>query len=197
MNNTQILCLKMLFVEAKRLYNFALPFISKHGINDFDIKIHTVQCLNKDRQTVMHLLQYLGSQIKQAVIQGIKHSLKALAALKARNHTVGGLRYKSEYVSINLQQFGAAYRLYDEHHIGLQGFKEHIRISGASQFWNIPALEFANAKPLNLPDEYHLAVTTYHNKGGEQHKYKPEIGIDMGIKGCANDLRRHKISCTY
>ena len=27
-----------------------------------------------------------------------------------------------------------------------------------------------------------MAVTTYQNKGGEQHKYKPEIGVDMGIK---------------
>ena len=65
------------------------------------------------------------------------------------------------------------------------------------QFWNIPSIEFANAKLLNLPDGYYLAITTYQNKGGEQKKkYQPEIGIDMGIKGCANDLRRQKISCT-
>ncbi len=53
---------------------------------------------------------------------------------------------------------------------------------GANQFWNIPDLEFANAKLLNLPDGYYLAITTYQSKGGEQRKYKPEIGIDMGIK---------------
>ncbi len=131
MNQPQILSLKMLFVEAKRLYNFALYFMSEHDINDFDTKISIVQSLDKDRQPVMHELQYLGSQMKQAVIQGIKHSLKALAALKAGNRAVGSLHYKSEYVSINLQRFGAAYRFYDEHHIGIQGFKERIRISGA------------------------------------------------------------------
>ena len=131
MNQAQILRLKMLFVEAKCFYNFAMSFMSEHDTNDFDTKINTVQCLDKDRQPVMHELQYLGSQMKQAVIQGIKHSLKALAALKARNRAVGSLHYKSEYVSINLQQFGAAYRFYDEHHIGIQGFKERIRISGA------------------------------------------------------------------
>ena len=195
MNQSQKLRLKMLFVEAKRLYNFALSFMSEHDINDFDTKISAVQTLDKDRQPVVHELQYLGSQMKQAVIQGIKLSLKALAAMKARNHEIGSLRYKSEYVSINLQQFGTTYRFYDEHHIGIQGFKERIRIKGASQFWNIPDLEFANAKLLNLPDGYYLAVTTYQNKGGEQKNYKPEIGIDMGIKTSVttSDGKKYKV----
>ena len=61
----------MLFVEAKWLYNFALSFMNEHDINDFDTKISTVKNLDKDRQHVMHELQYLGSQMKQAVIQGI------------------------------------------------------------------------------------------------------------------------------
>ena len=52
----------------------------------------------------------------------------------------------------------------------IQGFKERIRIKGANQFWNIPGLEFANAKLLNLPDGYYLAITTYQNKGGEAKK---------------------------
>ena len=175
-------------VEAKRLYNFALSFMNEHDINDFDTKILTVHTLDKDHQPVTHELQYLGSQMKQSVIQGIKHSLKALAALKARNHKVGGLRYKSDYVAINLQQLGATYRFYDEHHIGIQSFKKRIRIEGANQFWNIPDLEFANAKLLNLPDGYYLAITTFQNKGGEQKNYKPEIGIDMGIKTSATTL---------
>ena len=117
--------------------------------------------------------------MKQSVIQGIKHSLKGLASLKKHNHTVGSLRYKSDYVSINLQQHRITYRFYDENHIGLQGFKDRIRIRRANQFWNIPGIELANAKLLNLPDGYYLAVTTYKNKGGEMRKYKHEIGIDM------------------
>ena len=125
----------MLFVEAKRLYNFALSFMSEHDVNDFDTKISTVQNLDKDPQLVIHELQYLGSQMKQAVIQGIKHTLKSLSALKTRHHEIGSLRYKSEYLSINLQQFGAAYRFYDEHHIGIQGFYASMELlsSGISQ----------------------------------------------------------------
>ncbi len=182
LNEAQRVHMKMLFVEAKWLYNDALTFTQKNDINDYDTTTHTVQGLDKDKQPITHELEYLGSQMKQSVIQGIKHSLKSLASLKKHNHTVGSLRYKSDYVSINLQQHSVTYRFYDENHIGLQGFKEHIRIKGANQFWNIPGIELANAKLLNLPDGYYLAITTYQSKGGEQRKYKPEIGIDMGIK---------------
>ena len=195
LNEAQKTHLKMLFVEAKWLYNDALTFTHKHDINDYDTSIRTVHGLDKDKQPVTHELKYFGSQMKQSVIQAIKHSLKGLAALKKHNHTVGSLRYKSEYESINLQQHYTTYRFYDEHHIGLQGFRERIRIRGANQFWNIPDIEFANAKLLNLPDGYYLAITTYQNKGGEKKKYKPEIGIDMGIKTTrtTSDGRKYKV----
>ena len=182
LNEAQKIHLKMLFVEAKWLYNDALTFMNEHDINDYDMTVQHVQGLDKDRQPVIHELQYLGSQMKQSVIQGIKRSLKGLAVLKKHNHSVGSLRYKSDYMSINLQQHRVTYRFYDMNHIGLQGFKERLRIKGANQFWNIPDIELANAKLLNLPDGYYLAITTYQNRGGEEQKYKPEIGIDMGIK---------------
>ena len=152
LNEAQQTHLKMLFVEAKWLYNDILTFSHDHDINDYDTTTHTVHGLDKDKQPVTHELEYLASQMKQSVIQGIKHSLKSLAALKKHNHTVGNLRYKSDYVSINLQQHRVTYRFYDKNHIGLQGFKERIRIKGANQFWNIPNIEFANAKLLSLPD---------------------------------------------
>ena len=182
LNEQQKTHLKMLFVEAKWLYNDILTFMNDHDINDYDTKILTVQGLDKNRQPVTHELQYISSQMRQSVIQGLKDSMKSLAALREHNHKIGSLRYKSDYVSINLKQHRITYRFYDENHIGIQGFKERIRIKGAKQFWNIPDLEFANAKLLNLPDGYYLAITTYQKKGGETKKYKPEIGIDMGIK---------------
>ena len=185
----------MLFVEAKWLYNDALTFMNDHDINDYDMKVQIVKGLDKDKKPVTHELKYLGSQMKQSVIQGIKHSLKSLS-LKKKNHIkVGSLSYKSDYDSINLQQHYTTYRFYDENHIGLQGFKERIRIRGANQFWNIPGLEFANAKLFNLPDGYYLAITTYKNKGGETKKNKPEIGIDMGIKTTitTSDGKKYKV----
>ena len=195
LNEAQRVHLKMLFVEAKWLYNDILTFSNNHDINDYDTKTLTAQGLDKDRQSVTHELQYLGSQMRQSVIQGIKDSIKALAVLREHNHKTGKLRYKSDYASINLKQYQVTYRFYDEYHIGIQGFKGHIRIKGANQFWNIPDLEFANAKLLNLPDGYYLAITTYRDKGGEAKKYKPEIGIDMGIKTTitTSDGRKYKV----
>ena len=182
LNEAQRVRLKMLFVEAKWLYNNILTFMNDHDINDYDSKTLIVHVLDKDRQPVRHELQYISSQMRQSVIQGLKDSMKALATLREHKRKVGSLRYKSDYVSINLKQHRITYRFYDECHIGIQGFRERIRIKGANQFWNIPNIEFANAKLLSLPDGYYLAVTTYCGKGGEKRKLKPEIGIDMGIK---------------
>ena len=205
LNEAQKEQLKMLFVEAKWLYNDALTFMSDHDISEYDTKIVTVHGLDKDRNPVLrpsvlrpsvtHDLQYISSQMRQSVIHGIKWSLKALSSLKKNKHKVGGLRYKSEYASINLQQYRMTCRFYDENHIGIQGFSKSLKIRGAKQFWNIPNLEFANAKLLNLPDGYYLAVTTYQNKGGEKKKYKPELGIDMGIKTTitTSDGRKFKV----
>ena len=174
LNETQKEQLKMLFVEAKWLYN-----------DKYDTKIVTVHGLDKDKNPVL----------RSSVISGIKSSLKILSSLKKNNHKVGGLRYKSDYVSINLQQHKITYRFNDGKHIGLQGFSKSLKIRGAKQFWNIPDLEFANAKLLNLPDGYYIAITTYQDKGGEKKKYKPEIGIDMGIKTTitTSDGRKFKV----
>ena len=193
LNAEQRIRLKMLFVEAKWLYNDILTFMKDHDINGYDSKTLTVLGLDKNHQPVTHEIQYLSSQMRQCVLQGIKNSMKAIATLRERNHKTGKLRYKSDYVSINLKQHGVTYRFYDEYHIGIQGFKEHVRIRGANQFWNIPSLEFANAKLLNLPDGYYLAITTYQSKVGEKKKYKPEIGIDMGIKTTITTSDGHKI----
>ena len=57
----------------------------------------------------------------------VKCSLKALSSLKKNNHKVGVLRYKSEYVSINLQQHKITYRFNDDKHIGIQGFSKSLK----------------------------------------------------------------------
>ena len=195
LNEQQRIRLKMLFVEAKWLYNDILTFINNHDIDDYNIKTLTVQGLDKNGDPVEHELQYLSSQMKQSVLQGLNDNMKSLARLREHNCKTGKLRYKSEYISINLKQYRITYRFYDEYHIGIQGFRQRIRIKGTKQFWNIPGLEFANAKLLNLQDGYYLAITTYQNKGGEEKKYKPEIGIDMGIKTTitTSDSRKIKV----
>ncbi|MBR0080170.1 MAG: transposase [Synergistaceae bacterium] len=174
--------LKMIFVEAKWLYNDVLTFSNANEINKYDYKIATVHGLDKTKQPVIRELKNLSSQMKQSVIQGVKHNMKSLSAMKKHSRKIGSLKYKSNYESINLQQYGITYKFCDKKHMKIQGIKRPIKIDGAEQFFDIPGLEFANAKLLNLPDGYYVAVTTFQNKGGENKKYKPEIGIDMGIK---------------
>ena len=185
LNERQKTQLKMIFVEAKWLYNDALTFISSSNIsdiNEYDYKTTTVHGLDKDRQPVTHELENLSSQMKQSVIQSIKNNLKTLSALKNHGRKVGKLKYKSDYNSINLKQYGQTYKFTDKKHIRLQGIKKPLKIEGTEQFFDIPGIEFANAKLLNLPDGYYIAITTFQNKGVEQKKYKQKIGIDMGIK---------------
>ncbi|MBR0078778.1 MAG: hypothetical protein IJP69_00160 [Synergistaceae bacterium] len=155
--------LKMIFVEAKWLYNDVLTFSNFHDINEYDDKITTVQGLDKDKQPVIRELENLSSQMKQSVIQGVKHNIKSLSAMKKHGRKIGTLKYKSNYESINLQQYGNTYKFCDKRHIKIQGIKRPIKIEGAEQFFDIPGIEFANAKLLNLPDGYYVAVTTFQN----------------------------------
>ena len=103
LNIQQRTALKMFFVEAKWLYNDAITFMSSQDINNYDYKVKTVHGLDKDRNPITRELEYLGSQMKQSVIQEIKSSLKSLSSSKKNNHKVGALKYKSDYSSINLQ----------------------------------------------------------------------------------------------
>ena len=194
LNSRQQTALKMLFVEAKWLHNDIITFLKDHEINGYDYKIQTVHNLDKDKQPVTHELEYISSQMKQAVIQNVKYSMKALKAAKNKGRVVGALKYKSDYTSINLQQHGITYKFYSAGYIKIQNLGK-IRIRGAGQFFNIPDIEYANAKLLKLPDGYYIAVTTFQNKAGKQQEYKSPIGIDMGIKTSItlSDGRKYKI----
>ena len=185
--------LKMIFVEAKWLYNDVLTFSKSNEINEYDDKITIIKGLDKDKQPVTRELENLSSQMRQSVIQGVKHNIKSLSAMKKHGRKIGNLKYKSNYESINLQQYGQTYKFCDKKHIKIQGIKRPIKIEGAEQFFDISELEFANAKLLNLPDAYYVAVTTFQNKGDETKKYKPEIGIDMGIKTSITTSEGQKI----
>ena len=176
--------LKMLFVEAKWMYNDILTFSKDNDIKDYDTKTKTVTVINKDRVPETRELKYIGSQMKQSVLAGMLSSIKSLATRKKNGGVVGALKYISDYPSLNLKQYGNTYKIYSHNKMKIQGISKKIIVNGLDQFIDIPNIEIANAKILNKPDGYYIAITTYQNIDDlpEKEYIGEEIGIDFGIK---------------
>lgn len=176
--------LKMLFVEAKWFYNNVLSWSENHDINDFDTKTKFVNILNKNKEIETRELKNIGSQMKQAIHTGVISAIKTLSTLKKKGHKVGKLKYLSDYKSINLKQFGTTYQILNTKYMKIQNISGKVKVNGLDQFINIPNIEFANAKILNTPSGYYVAITTYrYNDDLALKSYLgSEIGIDMGIK---------------
>ena len=182
--NKQSEQLKMLFVEAKWMYNDILTFSKDNNIKEYDTKTKNVTVFNKDKIPETRELKYISAQMKQSVLAGMLSSIKSLAARKKNSGKVGALKYISEYKSIELRQYNMTYKIYSHNKMKIQGISGKITVNGLDQFINIPGIEIANAKILNKPDGYYIAITTYQNIDSlpEKEYISEEIGIDFGIK---------------
>ena len=176
--------LKMLFVEAKWIYNDILNYSENNDICTYNTKIKSVDVLNKDKIKETRELKYIGSQMKQSVFANILSNIKMLSTKKKQGNKVGKLKYISEYKSLNLKQYGNTYKIYGNKRIKIQGVSGKLVVNGLEQFINIPDIEIANAKILNKPDGYYIAITTYQytDKLPIKQYIGNEIGIDFGIK---------------
>jgi len=176
--------LKMIFVEAKWFYNNVLSWSENNNINDFDTKTKFVNVLNKNKEIETRELKNIGSQMKQAIHTGIISAIKTLSTLKKKGHKVGRLKYLSDYKSINLKQYGTTYQILNDKYMKVQNISGKIKVNGLEQFINDPDIEFANAKILNTPTGYYIAITCFKFKEKiiKKEYIGSEIGIDMGIK---------------
>lgn len=176
--------LKMLFVEAKWIYNDILNYSRENDILSYNTKIKSVDILNKNKEKETRELKYIGSQMKQSVFANILSNIKMLSTKKKQGNRVGKLRYISEYKSLNLKQYGNTYKVYGNKHIKIQGVSGKLVVNGLDQFIDIPDIEIANAKILNKPNGYYIAITTYQytDKIPIKQYIGNEIGIDFGIK---------------
>lgn len=176
--------LKMLFVEAKWIYNDILNYSENNDICTYNTKIKSVDVLNKNKEKEVRELKFIGSQMKQSVFANILSNIKMLSTKKKQGNKVGKLKYISEYKSLNLKQYGNTYKIYGNKRIKIQGVSGKLVVNGLEQFINIPDIEIANAKILNKPDGYYIAITTYQytDKLPIKQYIGNEIGIDFGIK---------------
>ena len=176
--------LKMLFVEAKWIYNDILNYSENNDILSYNTKVKSVDVLNKNKEKEVRELKFIGSQMKQSVFANIVSNIKMLSTKKKQGNKVGKLKYISEYKSLNLKQYGNTYKIYGNKRIKIQGVSGKLVVNGLDQFINILDIEIANAKILNKPDGYYIAITTYQytDKLPIKQYIGEEIGIDLGIK---------------
>jgi putative transposase len=176
--------LKMLFVEAKWLYNDILNYSLNNNISTYITtnKFVSVKTINND--FILKPLHYIGSQMKQSVVTDILANLKGLKTLKEHNHKIGWLKFKSSYKSLNLKQYSNTYKFYNNKKAKIQGVPGKITVNGLNQFINDPNIEIANGRLLNTSKGYYVAVTVYrYTDQLPIKKYiDKEIGVDMGIK---------------
>ena len=169
--------LKMQFVEAKWIYNY---LISQDDIYSFDYKnLSKITHKDKNRNDIETSIQYIGSSVKQAIIQDIINQIKGLSVLKKKGHKVGKLKFKSEYNSINLKQYNNTHSIRGNK-FKIQGIKKLIRVRGLDQLSKYDNIDYANAKLLYDGIDYYIILTCFIGK--EEKQYKNDIvGIDMGV----------------
>ena len=170
---------KMLFVEAKWLYNDILNYGSANGQSIFNYELgNVVEVKLSDGSFDRRDLDHISSQMKQSVYTDIKTSIKALSKLKKKGHNVGRMKFKSEIKAISLKQYGKTYKFHNNNLVKIQSIHGLVRVNGLDQIKD--NVEFANAKLLNRADGYYLAVTTYTERKPYSNRPRADVGIDMG-----------------
>lgn len=186
LNKLQQEQLKMIFIEAKWMYNYLLNLSNENQIDIFKLDsklIKNVTHYNKDKELVESYLNYLGSSMKQEIVKGLCSSIKGLSVLKKHGNKVGCLKFKSEYNSINLKQYGITHKIVSKNRVKIQGIKKALPVSGLKQLDKIANYELANAHLIQKCGDYYIQLTVLVNKEERTIKYKnKQIGIDFGCQ---------------
>lgn len=186
LNKQQKETLKMLFVEGKWCYNYILNQMENDDFDVFAFKgkdLKEIVHKDKDGNDVNVTLSYLTSSLKDALVSRIQSQIKTLESLKKKGKEVGKMRFKSEYTSIGLKQYGVTHKITSKNRIKIQGIKKPLPIRGLKQLDKYEQYEIANAIRHKSGDDYYIYLTVYFNKENTQKYYKnKQIGIDFGCQ---------------
>lgn len=179
LNQQQKEHIKMLFVEAKWIYNY---LISQDDIYSFNYKnLNQVTHKDKNGNNIVSDIQYVKSSVKQELITQIVNQIKGLSKLKKKGHKVGKLRFKSEFNSIKLKQYNITHSLRGNK-FKIQGIKDLIRVRGVEQLTKYKNIDYTTANLLYDGINYYIALTCFIDKDNTEKQYKNDIvGIDMGV----------------
>lgn len=176
-NKKQQEAIKMMFVEAKWIYNYLLAndMIYNCDYKDLNFVIHK----DKDRNDIKSPINHIKSSIKQELIHQIQIQIKTLSILKQKGHTVGKLKFKSEFNSIKLKQYGITHSI-KGNKIKIQGIKDPIRLLGLKQLDKYTNIDFTTANLIYNGINYFIVLTCYIDKE-KNIKNNNVCGIDMGV----------------
>ena len=176
--------LNRLFLEAKWLYNYVVADIENRLNGNTwklrEVKVKTPEGFEKRE------IKTLFSQMRQGIVERIKHSLSLLKRAKEKGRKVGKLQFKSDVRSIPLKQYGITYKISgDRNRVKIQGINKKIRVLGLHQ---LPKeCEIANGLLVKKPSGYYLYITCYLPKEKvleeiREKQVRQAVGIDLGIK---------------
>jgi len=178
LNKQQKKHLRMLFYEAKWLYNDMLNYMSNDNeLTNYTTTIKEVQ-VKTPEQYENRKLEHISSQMKQGIRDTMFCSMISLKQLKKNGRKIGKLKFTSQYNSILLKQYNNTYKI-KNNRIKLQGLRKTIYVNGLKQ---IPKnCEIANAHIIQKCGDYYFQITTYSKK---QKKNIPNkvVGIDFGCE---------------
>ena len=179
LNKQQKEYIKMLFVEAKWIYNY---LISQDDIYSFNYKdLNQVTHKDKNKNDIVSDIQYVRSSVKQELITQIVNQIKGLSKLKKKGYKVGKLKFKSEFNSIKLKQYNVTHSLRGNK-FKIQGIKDLIRVRGIEQLKKYKNIDYTTANLLYDGINYYIALTCFIDKDNTEKQYKNDIvGIDMGV----------------
>lgn len=189
--------LKMSFVQAKWLYNYLIDIPDCVKVPVCSIK--TIEHFDKNRNKVNSPLT-LNSIYKQSVQNGIKTALSALHSLKQNGYNVGRFKHISEYKSLSIPQFGKDQNgnssIRGRKRVKVPGVRKPLYVNGLKQLDTFPKYEIADARLLNKPDGYYIAITIFINKDDivPYERNTKIIGIDFGCQNTITTSEGEKIN---
>lgn len=177
LNINQKETLKMMFVEAKWIYNYLL---SQEDIYSFDYKnINSITHKDKNKNDIPVNITYVKSSVKQELISQIVNQIKGLSTLKKKGYKVGKLKFKSEFNSIKLKQYNVTHYL-KGNKFKIQGIKTPIRVMGLRQLKQYSNIDYTTANLLYDGINYFISLTCFIDKE-VKIKHNNIVGIDMGV----------------
>ena len=179
LNLNQKETLKMMFVEAKWIYNYLL---SQDDIYSFNYRnINSITHKDKNKNDIPVNITHIKSSVKQELISQIINQIKGLSTLKKKGYKIGKLKFKSEFNSIKLKQYNVTHYL-KGNKFKIQGIKTPIRVMGLHQLKQYSNIDYTTANLLYDGINYFISLTCFIDKDKiVKEKHNNIVGIDMGV----------------